>query len=155
MRETIDLLEVRVQERTAQLAKSRDLAEAGSKANSEFLANMSHELRTPMNHIIGFTELLLEKNFGDLNEAQTDYLSDVHDSSRHLLSLINDILDLSKVEAGRLDLQLCQVNLRGLLENSLVMIKEKALKHGFKLSHHYLTLPYQKDKDKTLHFQRG
>jgi len=98
---------------------------------------MSHELRTPMNHIIGFTELLLEKNFGDLNEAQTDYLSDVHDSSRHLLSLINDILDLSKVEAGKLELQLRQVNLRGLLENSLVMIKEKALKHGIKLSHHF------------------
>ncbi len=141
LREAHDLLEVRVQERTAQLARSRDLAEAASKAKSEFLANMSHELRTPLNHIIGFTELLLDKTFGDLNEAQTDYLIDVHDSSRHLLSLINDILDLSKVEAGKLDLQPCQVNLRGLLENSLVMIKEKALKHGVKLSHHFNGAP--------------
>ena len=141
LREAHDLMEVRVQERTAQLARSRDLAEAASKAKSEFLANMSHELRTPLNHIIGFTELLLDKTFGDLNEAQADYLTDVHDSSRHLLSLINDILDLSKVEAGKLDLQPCQVNLRGLLENSLVMIKEKALKHGVKLSQHFNGAP--------------
>jgi signal transduction histidine kinase len=141
LREANDLLEDRVRERTAQLAKSRDLAKAASKAKSEFLANMSHELRTPLNHIIGFTELVLDKTFGELNEVQTDYLADVHDSSRHLLALINDILDLSKVEAGKLDLQLCQVNLRGLLKNSLTMIKEKALKHGIKLSHHFDGVP--------------
>ena len=141
LREAHDLLEDRVQERTAQLAKSRDLAKAASKAKSEFLANMSHELRTPLNHIIGFSELLLDKSFGELNEVQTDYLTDVHDSSRHLLSLINDILDLSKVEAGKLNLQPCQFNLRALIENSLTMIKEKALKHGIKLSHHFDGVP--------------
>lgn len=70
-------------------------AESANRAKSEFLANMSHELRTPLNHIIGFTDLVLDKNFGDLNEIQEEYLTDVHESSQHLLSLINDILDLS------------------------------------------------------------
>ncbi len=94
---------------------------------------MSHELRTPLNAIIGFSELLMDKHFGDLNETQEEYLNDVLESSRHLLSLINDILDLSKVEAGKLELQPTDFNLKMLLENSLVMIKEKAMKHGINL----------------------
>lgn len=108
----------------------KEAAEEANRAKSEFLANMSHELRTPLNHIIGFTELIVDKAFGELTEAQEEYLNDVLTSSRHLLSLINDILDLSKVEAGKLELQLSEVNLLDLLERSLTMIKEKALRHG-------------------------
>jgi len=102
---------------------------------------MSHELRTPLNHIIGFTELILDKNFGELNEIQTEYLSDVHGSGAHLLSLINDILDLSKIEAGKLELQPSSFNLPKLLGNSLTMIKERALKHRIKLSNHLNGIP--------------
>jgi signal transduction histidine kinase len=94
---------------------------------------MSHELRTPLNHIIGFTELVVDKNFGELNDTQEEYLNDVLHSSKHLLSLINDILDLAKVEARKLELEPSDVALKPLLENSLIMIKEKALKHGIKL----------------------
>jgi len=112
----------------------REVAEAANRAKSEFLANMSHELRTPLNHIIGFTELIVEKNFGDLNEIQEEYLNDVLTSSRHLLSLINDILDLSKVEAGKLELNPSPVFISSIIENSLIMVKEKALKHGILLS---------------------
>jgi signal transduction histidine kinase len=116
------------------LKKAKERAEAANLAKSEFLANMSHELRTPLNHIIGFTELLIDKTFGDLNEVQEEYLNDVHHSSKHLLSLINDILDLSKVETGKQKLELTDTNLKEVLENSLNMIMEKAMKHGIRLS---------------------
>jgi PAS domain S-box-containing protein len=117
-----------------ELLQAKETAEAGNQAKSEFLANMSHELRTPLNHIIGFTELILDKNFGELNEIQEEYLADVHQSSKHLLSLINDILDLSKVEAGKLQLESGNVNLKILLENSLMMFKEKAMKQEIQLT---------------------
>jgi len=94
---------------------------------------MSHELRTPLNHIIGFTELVVDKQVGELNEVQEEYLGDALGSSRHLLSLINDILDLSKVEAGKLQLEVTEVFLPALLQNSFTMIKEKAMKHGIQL----------------------
>ena len=116
-------------------------AKLANEAKSEFLANMSHELRTPLNHIIGFTELVLDGRFGELNEVQTEYLNDVHNSSIHLLSLINDILDLSKVEAGKLELETCNVNLREVLENCLTMFKEKALKHRIELSDNLNSIP--------------
>jgi PAS domain S-box-containing protein len=109
-------------------------AETANKSKSEFLANMSHELRTPLNHIIGFSELLLEKYFGDVNAEQEEYLGDILKSSRHLLSLINDILDISKVEAGKAELYLQKCDLRGILESSVTMVKEKSLKHGIKIS---------------------
>ncbi|MCK7574773.1 MAG: hypothetical protein MZV65_01985 [Chromatiales bacterium] len=109
----------------------KEAAEEANRAKSEFLANMSHELRTPLNHIIGFTELIVDKNFGELNEIQEEYLNDVLSSSRHLLSLINDILDLSKIEAGKLELQLSEVNIKDIMERSLIMIKEKSLRHGY------------------------
>jgi signal transduction histidine kinase len=122
-----------VKERTAELSKAKKEADEANKAKSDFLANMSHELRTPLTHIIGFTELVLDKNFGDLNKTQKEFLNDVLGSSHHLLSLINDILDLSKVEAGKLELNPSVVNLRELLEKSLIMVKEKALKHSIQL----------------------
>jgi len=121
--------------------KAKTLAEKANAAKTEFLANMSHELRTPLNHIIGFTELVLSKNFGALNEIQEEYLGDVLQSSRHLHAVINDILDLSKVEAGRLELVLSTFNLAHLLEKSLVMVKEKALKHAIQLSLHTNEIP--------------
>lgn len=116
-----------------EMVVAKRTAELANKAKSDFLANMSHELRTPLNHIIGFTELVIDKNFGDLNEAQEEYLNDVLISSRHLLSLINDILDLSKVEAGKIGLQPSRIDLKNLLENSLTMVKEKAIRHGLRI----------------------
>lgn len=134
-------LEEKVQERTeelqhqqAQLQEVNLQLEIANRHKSEFLANMSHELRTPLNAIIGFSEVLLDKLFGDLNSKQEEYLDDILSSGRYLLSLINDILDLSKVEAGMLELELGTCDFKQLLEGSLVMVKERALAHGMTLS---------------------
>jgi signal transduction histidine kinase len=108
--------------------KSRQL-EAASRHKSEFLANMSHELRTPLNAVIGFSEVLQEEMFGELNPKQMEYVQDIHGSGKHLLSLINDILDLSKVEAGRMELELGPFNLPAALENALTLIRERAARH--------------------------
>ncbi len=112
--------------------KSREL-ELASRHKSEFLANMSHELRTPLNAIIGFSEVLLERMFGDVNEKQTEYLQDILSSGQHLLSLINDILDLSKIEAGRMELALAPFHLPQALENAVTLVKERAARHGITL----------------------
>jgi signal transduction histidine kinase len=105
--------------------KSRQL-EVASQHKSEFLANMSHELRTPLNAIIGFSEVLSERMFGDLNEKQEEYLKDIHASGQHLLSLINDILDLSKIEAGRMELELTDFHLPTALDSALTLVRERA-----------------------------
>src|SRR5262249_22173083 len=105
--------------------KSRQL-EVASQHKSEFLANMSHELRTPLNAIIGFSEVLSEKMFGELNEKQEEYSKDIHASGQHLLSLINDILDLSKIEAGRMELELTDFHLPTALDNALTLVRERA-----------------------------
>jgi len=123
------------------LEEKKQVAEAANRAKSEFLANMSHELRTPLNHIIGFTELVVDEHCGELNEDQKDYLNDVLQSSRHLLSLINDILDLSKIEAGKLELECSEVDIKDLLERSLIMFREKAMKHRIAMSNHVNGIP--------------
>ena len=113
--------------------KSRQL-EAASRHKSEFLANMSHELRTPLNAILGFSEVLAERMFGEVNEKQAEYLQDILSSGRHLLSLINDILDLAKVEAGRLELELGRFHLPTALDNALTLVRERATRHGITLT---------------------
>jgi len=105
--------------------KSRQL-EIASQHKSEFLANMSHELRTPLNAIIGFSEVLTDRMFGELNEKQEEYLKDIYASGNHLLSLINDILDLSKIEAGRMELELTDFDLPTALDNALTLVRERA-----------------------------
>ena len=100
---------------------------------SEFLANMSHELRTPLNAVIGFSEALIDQMFGELNDKQTEYLNDIHTSGKHLLSLINDILDLSKIEAGRMELDVEEFDVPSALENTLTLIRERAQQHGIRL----------------------
>jgi signal transduction histidine kinase len=115
-----------LQERNREVEqKSGELA-AASQHKSEFLANMSHELRTPLNAIIGFSEVLTERMFGELNEKQEEYLKDIYASGTHLLSLINDILDLSKIEAGRMELELTDFHLPTALDNALMLVRERA-----------------------------
>jgi signal transduction histidine kinase len=113
--------------------RALDSLRAASRAKDDFLANMSHELRTPLNHVIGFTQLVVDKHYGDLNETQEEFLNDALQGSRHLLSLINDILDLAKLEAGKMELEPTDIDLKTLLANSLNMVREKALKHAIKL----------------------
>ena len=112
--------------------KSAEL-EVANRHKSEFLANMSHELRTPLNAVIGFSEVLIDRLFGELNDKQEEYLQDILSSGRHLLSLINDILDLSKIEAGRMELELSPFELPVALDNALTLVRERASRHGISL----------------------
>jgi len=134
MLETIRERDEKLAESALEAKDARVAAESANIAKSEFLANMSHELRTPLNHIIGFTELILHKALGDLTENQEDYLTDVLDSSKHLLSLINDILDLSRVESGHTGLDITLFSLPELIQSSLKIIREKARKRNIQLT---------------------
>jgi signal transduction histidine kinase len=107
--------------------------ETASRHKSEFLANMSHELRTPLNAVIGFSEVLQDRLFGDLNDKQAEYVTDIHTSGRHLLALINDILDLSKVEAGRMELQVSTFALSSVIENAVALARERVTRQGIGL----------------------
>ena len=104
-----------------------------SRHKSEFLASMSHELRTPLNAVIGFSEVLIDQLFGELNERQLEYLRDIESSGKHLLQLINDILDLSKVEAGKMELQTASFSVHEALEYGIAMMRERATRHGLSL----------------------
>ncbi len=119
--------------KSAELEESNLELQRASRMKSDFLANMSHELRTPLNAIIGFSELLLDQHFGELNEVQKDYLTDVLTSGRHLLALINDILDLSKIEAGKAEVILDDVVVKDVLDSGFTMIRHKAFKHDITL----------------------
>jgi signal transduction histidine kinase/CheY-like chemotaxis protein len=128
-------LEQRIQERTEELASAnRDLEAlnvelAGTaRMKDEFLANMSHELRTPLNAVLGLSEVLDNEIYGPLNEKQRKAIRTVEESGRHLLDLINDILDLSKIEAGKLELRLAEVDIRSALESSMRMVREAAMR---------------------------
>jgi signal transduction histidine kinase len=112
--------------------KSAEL-EVANRHKSEFLASMSHELRTPLNAVIGFSEVLLERMFGDLNDKQEEYLRDIYSSGRHLLSLINDILDLAKIEAGKMELDLARFDLPQAIENAVTLVRGRADAHAIRL----------------------
>ena len=134
-------LEQKVEERTQELAsalaeldeKSGEL-ELASKHKSAFLANMSAWLRTPLNAIIGFSQVLRDGMFGDVNEKQEEYLDDILSSGNHLLSLINDVLDLSKVEAGQIELDIGPFSLREALESGVVMVRQRATRESVRIT---------------------
>ena len=126
-----DVTDRRRNEQTLQ-EKNVELEHA-SRMKSEFLATMSHELRTPLNSVIGFSEALKDGLLGDLTDGQQEYIGDIFTSGQHLLSLINDILDLSKVEAGMMNLEMETVDARQLLSNALSIVREKALARDISL----------------------
>jgi signal transduction histidine kinase len=140
--EVVDLLETFASQSAVALLNARlyrelkeqslELEEA-SRHKSEFLASMSHELRTPLNAVLGFSEVLLEQMFGEINERQEEYLRDIHGSGQHLLELLNEILDLSKVEAGRMELEYSPFDLRALLDEAVGMLRERASAHDIEL----------------------
>jgi len=121
-----ELLEEKVKERTKQLEEALNIAEKANRAKSEFLASMSHELRTPLTAIIGFSQVLQEEYFGKLNDKQQDYVKDIIDSGMHLLSLINDILDISRIEAGQISLNLEKVEVENLVQECVELFSEQA-----------------------------
>jgi signal transduction histidine kinase len=133
-RDELGSLSANVNRMNAELQRLYGELEATSRHKSEFLANMSHELRTPLNAIIGFSQVLQQKLFGEINAKQEEYLADILSSAHYLLSLINDVLDLAKVEAGQIELQITEFPLRDALERGVVMVREKASTGGIRLA---------------------
>ncbi|NLD36914.1 MAG: PAS domain S-box protein [Desulfatiglans sp.] len=133
LKRAYDLLEIKVAERTKELAIAKDRAEEADRLKSAFLASMSHELRTPLNSIIGFTGIILQKLVGPLNDEQAKQLNMVQESAQHLLSLINDVLDLSKIEAGQLNVASEQVDMAGVINQVIKTVSQMALKKGLQL----------------------
>ena len=127
-----DITEFKAGER--KLLQARSQAELANHSKSEFLANMSHELRTPLNAVIGFTEIISQELFGPIgNEKYLEYIKDVHASSLHLLSIINDVLDMSKIEAGKLELQKEDVTLQSVIADVIRIVHERASSRGIEL----------------------
>jgi signal transduction histidine kinase len=133
-RDELGALGANVNRMNDELSRLYKELETTSQHKSEFLANMSHELRTPLNAIIGFSQVLRERMFGEVNEKQEEYLEDILSSGNHLLSLINDVLDLSKVEAGQVELEVAPFSLREALERGVVMVRERAMKDGVEVA---------------------
>src|SRR5438128_4436616 len=123
-----------IREKSGQLEVANQELAAASRHKSEFLANMSHELRTPLNAIIGFSDVLGQRLFGELNERQAEYTQDIASSGRHLLDLVNEILDLSKVEAGRMELEPGEFDLADTIRGTLSFVRERAARHAIELT---------------------
>ena len=132
-RDELGTLAANVNQMNDELRRLYGELETTSRHKSEFLANMSHELRTPLNAILGFTQVLRAQMFGTVNEKQAEYLDDMLSSGHHLLSLINDVLDLSRVEAGQVELEITPFSLREALESGVVMVRERAGEGGVKV----------------------
>jgi signal transduction histidine kinase len=132
-RDELGTLAANLNRMSDELGRLYDQLEAANRHKSEFLANMSHELRTPLNAIIGFSDVLLERTFGEVNAKQEQYVSIILTSGRHLLSLINDILDLSKIEAGRMELELGPFDLAFAIENTITLVRDRAARHSLTL----------------------
>ena len=133
-RDELGTLAANLNRMSDELGRLYDQLEAANRHKSEFLANMSHELRTPLNAIIGFSDVLLERTFGEINQKQEQYVSIILTSGRHLLSLINDILDLSKIEAGRMELELTSFDLPSAIENTTILVRDRAARHSLTLT---------------------
>jgi signal transduction histidine kinase len=133
-RDELGALAANVNQMNDELRRLYRELETASQHKSDFLANMSHELRTPLNAIIGFSQVLGEEMVGEVNEKQAEYLEDILSSGNHLLSLINDVLDLSKVEAGQVDLELAPFSLQEALERGVAMVRERATRDGVQVT---------------------
>lgn len=127
-------LEEAVKTRTSQLEQEKIKVDKANSAKSIFLANMSHELRTPLNAILGFSDMLKDGMVGDMTDRQTEFVHDINESGDHLLSLVNDLLDLSKIESGNMELEISEVNLKKLIKRSTLFIKEKVFSKRLGLS---------------------
>jgi len=134
LRESYADLEQKVEVRTAELREAGRQLEAANKHKSDFLANMSHELRTPLNAIIGFSEVMLTGMAGSMPEKQKEFIGDIRDSGKHLLALINDILDLSKIEAGRMELDIARFDLQAAIGNAITLVRGRAERTGIQLA---------------------
>ena len=135
-RDELGALAANVNRMNDELDRLYEALEAASRHKSEFLANMSHELRTPLNAVIGFSQVLREQLFGGVNPKQAEYLDDILTSANHLLALINDVLDLSKVEAGQVELDVAPFSLHEALERGVAMVRERATRQGVQVALH-------------------